>query len=154
MDFYFVRHGAARSAAEDPGRPLSDQGRKDVEQMARAAAAKGVRIFEILHSDKLRAKQTAEMMSRFLSPQNGMRETTGLSPDDDPLVAGAELETAKGSLMLVGHLPHLSRLASLLVTGDQEREIVDFPPASVVCLSFAEGSWNLEWTLAPGDVES
>ena len=129
MEFYLVRHGEARSEAKAPGRPLSDQGRKDVEQVARAAAAKGARISTILHSDKLRAKQTAEIMSQFLSPQNGIRKISGLSPEDDPLVARAELETAKGSLMLVGHLPHLSRLASLLVTGDQEREIVDFMSA-------------------------
>jgi phosphohistidine phosphatase len=75
-----------------------------------------------------------------------------LSPDDDPLIARAELQTVKGSLMLVGHLPHLSRLASLLVTGDQEREIVNFPTSSVTCLSYSGGSWSLEWTLAPENV--
>lgn len=152
MHFYLVRHGEARSAAEDPQRSLSDQGRKHAEEVARAAAAKGICIFEILHSDKLRAKQTAEIMSRFLSPQDGIREISGLSPDDDPLVARAELETAKGSLMLVGHLPHLSRLASLLVAGDQEREIVNFPTAAIVCVAYAEGSWQLQWILRPKEI--
>lgn len=154
MDFYLVRHGEARSAAEDPQRSLSEQGRKDVEQAARAVAAKGVRISAILHSDKLRAKQTAEIMSQFLSPQQGIREVRGLSPDDDPLVARAELEAAEESLMLVGHMPHLSRLTSVLVSGDPEQAIVSFPAAAVVCLSFAENSWRLEWTLTPEESES
>jgi phosphohistidine phosphatase len=81
-----------------------------------------------------------------------MREISGLSPEDDPLVAKAELEAAKGSLMLVGHLPHLSRLASLLLTGDEEREMVNFPAAAVVCLAYVEGSWQLQWILTPEEV--
>jgi phosphohistidine phosphatase len=152
MYFYLVRHGEARSEAEAPGRPLSDQGRRDVERVARALAAKGVCLSGILYSDKLRAKQTAEMISGFLSPPQGAREVGGLAPEDDPLIAKAELETAGDSMMLVGHLPHLGRLTSLLVAGDPERKIADFPAAGVVCLSYGAGSWKLAWTLTPENV--
>jgi len=149
MDFFLVRHGEAKLETEDPRRPLSDQGRRDVAKVARAAAAKGIKISGILHSDKLRAKETAEILAGFLSPVGGVREITGLSPEDDPLLAKTEIEAAEEPLMLVGHLPHLGRLASLLVVGDSEKKIVDFPAAAMICLSRAVGAWKLDWTLVP-----
>ncbi|MBI4489092.1 MAG: phosphohistidine phosphatase SixA [Deltaproteobacteria bacterium] len=149
MNFYLVRHGEAKAANEDPTRPLTDCGRKEVEKVARAVAAKEPEVFEILHSDKLRAKQTAEILAQSLSPRGGVREIIGLSPEDDPQVARVELEVAEAPLMLVGHLPHLSRLASMLVTGDTEKEIVGFPAAAILCLSRTEGGWEVRWTLVP-----
>src|ERR1700675_4810039 len=110
MDFFLVRHGEAKPDRDDPRRPLSDRGRTDVEKIARAAAAKKIKVAEILHSDKLRAKETAEILARFLSPAGGVRQISELAPEDDPLLAAAELEAAVASLMLVGHLPHLGRL--------------------------------------------
>jgi len=149
MDFYLVRHGTARAEAEDPKRPLSDRGRWEVGEVARSAVAKGIQVSQILHSDKLRAKETAEMLGRSLSPAEGVRETRGLSPEDDPWIAKAELEAAERSLMLVGHLPHLAKLASLLVTGDPEGGVIEFSPAAIVCLSRAGGKWEVSWALAP-----
>lgn len=149
MEFYLVRHGEARPEHEDPRRPLSDRGRKGVEKVARALAAKKINVAEILHSDKLRARETAEILARLLSPRGGLRQIRGLSPEDDPALAGGDLETADEPLMLVGHLPHLSRLVSLLVRGDPEIQPVDFTPAAVVCLSRTKGAWELRWTLTP-----
>jgi len=149
MEFYLVRHGEAKPASEDPARPLTDRGRKEVERVARAVAAKEIKVSEILHSDKLRAKQTAEILARLLCPSGGVREIGGLAPEDDPQVAKVEMEVSQEPLMLVGHLPHLSRLASLLVTGDAARDTVEFPSAAVVCLSRAESAWQVRWTLRP-----
>lgn len=149
MEFYLVRHGEARPEHEDPRRPLSDRGRKGVEKVARALAAKKINVAEILHSEKLRARETAEILARRLSPRRGLREIKGLSPEDDPIVAKGELDAAEEPLLLAGHLPHLGRLVSLLVKGDPEIHVVDFPPAAVVCLSRTKGAWKLRWTLTP-----
>ena len=149
MDFFLVRHGEAKPEYEDPQRPLSDRGRRDVERIARALSEKKIAGVEILHSGKLRAKQTAEIIARFLSPGRRARQITGLAPDDDPVLAEAELEAADGPVLLVGHLPHLGRLAALLVTGDAERSVVEFPPATVVCLSRVDGAWKVAWSLTP-----
>ena len=149
MDFFLVRHGEAKPEYEDPTRPLTDRGRQEVEKIARAVGAKNLAVSEIFHSGKLRAKQTAEIMARVVSPGRGVRKITGLAPEDDPVLAKAELEAAVASVMLVGHLPHLGRLAALLVTGDGERSVVEFPPASVACVSRAEGRWKLAWSLTP-----
>ena len=120
-----------------------------MEIVARAVRAKRAAVAEILHSGKLRARQTAEIMAWFLSPGRGVRQITGLAPEADPALAKAELEATDASLMLVGHLPHLGRLASLLVTGDGERSVVEFPPAAVVCVSRLGEVWHIEWSLAP-----
>jgi len=141
MDFYLVRHGEAKSEAEDPRRPLSDQGRKEVERVACTAGKRSLGVSQILHSDKLRARETAEILARYLSPPGGVHEIKGLGPQDDPLVAKAELEAAQSSLMLVG------RLVSMLVTEDPDKEVVDFPAAAIVCLSHGEGVWKVCWTL-------
>ena len=147
MDFYLVRHGEAKSEAEDPRRPLSDQGRKEVERVASTAGKRSLGVSQILHSDKLRARETAEILARYLSPPGGVHEIKGLGPQDDPLVAKAELEAAQSSLMLVGHLPHLGRLVSMLVIEDPDKEVVDFPAAAIVCLSHGEDVWKVCWTL-------
>jgi len=151
MDFFLVRHGEAKPEYEDPRRPLTVGGRARVEKVARAAAKK-IKIAEILHSDKLRAKETAEILAGVLSPARGVREISGLSPEDDPLIAKAEIETADQSLMMVGHLPHLNRLAALLLTGDSENTVVDFSPATMVCLSRGRGAWSVSWILGPESV--
>jgi phosphohistidine phosphatase len=51
--------------------------------------------------------------------------------------------------MLVGHLPHLSRLASWLLIGDPGKEILRFRNGGIVCLARAGGRWLLQWILAP-----
>lgn len=149
MDFYLVRHAQAKAADEDPKRPLSDRGHSEIEGVARAAAARGVRVSEILHSDKVRAKQTAEILAKFLSPRFGVRQIGGLSPEDDPVIAKAELDAANEPLVLVGHLPHLGRLASLLISGDSERLSINFATASMICFSRAAGRWEMTWSLSP-----
>lgn len=152
MDFYLARHGEAKSELENPRRPLSDHGRRQVEKVGRAAAAKGVRVSKILHSEKLRARETAETLARYLFVADGVFEVKGLGPEDDPFLFKADLETAGDSLMLVGHLPHLARLASLLVAGDVERSVTDFPPAAIVCLSRAPEKWEVKWIVTPQSV--
>ena len=147
MNFYLVRHGEAVSDTLDPRRPLSRIGQEQVERVARAVAARRARVLAIFHSGILRAEQTADIMARQLAPELGVRRITGLAPHDDPAIAKAELETSPASVMLVGHLPHLGRLAGLLINGDAERDAVEFAPATVVCVSYQSSLWRLVWVL-------
>ena len=149
MNFYLVRHGEAVSDTLDPRRPLSRIGQEQVERAARALAARQVQAPVIFHSGILRAQQTAEIIAGHLAPDLGVRRTTGLAPQDDPAIAKAELETAQASVMLVGHLPHMNRLAALLINRDADRDAVDFAPATIVCVSYQSSLWQLVWVLAP-----
>ncbi len=149
MPVYLVQHGEAKSDAEDPARPLTEWGREEVQRVARHAAALGLQVAEIRHSGKLRARQTAEIFAAALSPVRGIREMDGLAPADDAGKAQAEIESAVEPLMLVGHLPHLGRLASLLLIGGPEPEIIRFRNGAIVCLSRVEDRWLLQWILTP-----
>jgi phosphohistidine phosphatase len=149
MQVYLVQHGEAKTETEVPSRPLSDRGREEVQRVARHAAALGLQVAEIRHSGKLRARQTAEILAAALSPSHGVREMDGLGPTDDTGKARAEVESAQEPLMLVGHLPHLGRLASSLLVGGPEQEIIRFRNGAIVCLSNVNDRWLLQWILTP-----
>ena len=140
MELFLVQHGEAKSRDEDSARPLTDSGREDVRCVARAARRMSLQVRSIYHSGKLRALQTAEILSAELHPDSGPDELTGLTPNDDPHVVSGQLERLGSGTMLVGHLPHLSRLASLLVVGDPDRELIAFRNGGIVCLTGGPGS--------------
>jgi len=52
--------------------------------------------------------------------------------------------------MIVSHLPFLEKLASFLVAGDQEKSVVKFPTAGIVCLEKGGNEkWKIKWKLFP-----
>jgi len=148
MLLYLVQHGKARPKAENADRPLTDEGRRDVDAvlllMMRFGAITATRV---LHSGKLRAAQTAQRIaSRIDVP---MEEVDGLAPMDDPGTWQRRLAGATEDIMLVGHLPHLERLAALLLCGDPEGDTVRFFNAGIVCLEGEDRSWALRWAIPP-----
>jgi phosphohistidine phosphatase len=149
MEVYLVQHGEAKREEEDPARALTDRGKREAEGVARAAGRAGLALAEILHSGKRRAQETAEIFAVRLKPSRGVREAAGLAPMDDPAAAEGLIEGAAGPLMLVGHLPHMGRLASLLLAADPGKEIIAFRMGGIVCLSREEGGWRLRWMLTP-----
>ena len=149
MELYLVQHGEAVSEQEDPARPLSARGRREVEAVARAAARIGLRVELIVHSDKLRARQTAEVLAAALRPARGTHQLPGLAPGDDQEAALRVVEGASGPLMLVGHLPPLARLAGLLLAGDADREVVAFRMGAVVALERSEAGFRLRYVITP-----
>ncbi|RLC93102.1 MAG: phosphohistidine phosphatase SixA [Chloroflexi bacterium] len=150
MEVYLVQHGEAKSEAEDPGRPLTDKGRSDVELVATRVGCLGLEVTRILHSGRLRARQTAELIADQVMPPCGVAEQEGLGPSDSPEKAKQLVLEAQEPLMIVGHLPHLSRLASSLVVGDPTKEVVGFTMGGVVCLRSVDGGWVVAWALVPG----
>jgi phosphohistidine phosphatase len=149
MNMYLVRHGEAVSAELDPERPLTRAGREEVERVAQMAAAKNIQVAAVFHSGILRAKQTAEILAGHLRLTDKVQQLSGLLPQDDPAIAKAELQTAEQPLMLVGHLPHIGRLAALLISGTAESEVVGFAPATVVCCRQGGSKWQIAWALTP-----
>ena len=112
-----MRHGETVSGMPDWQRVLSDKGRAQSSAMAQSARRHGVSVAWVYHSGILRAQQTAELVAAVLAPEKGVREISGLCPDDDPWILKAQLDVTTQSVLLVSHLPYLSRLAGLMVTG-------------------------------------
>jgi phosphohistidine phosphatase len=150
MQLYLIQHGAAKSEAEDPQRSLTAEGTKTVERMAQYLSHVTLLIDRIEHSDKQRARQTAEIMAAHLHPAEAARQVAGLAPNDDVSPMRELLQNESKSLMIVGHLPYLSRLVSALLGLQQERSLVAFQMGGVVHLERDEnGEWRVRWILAP-----
>jgi phosphohistidine phosphatase len=133
----------------DPKRALTRAGREQVERVARRAAEKAVAVSAICHSGILRAQQTAEIFARHLAPDQGVKLLAGLRPNDDPAIMAAELTLAERPLLLVGHLPHMGRLASLLSGGNPDVHLMVFQPATLACLTRNGNIWQLAWSIDP-----
>ncbi|MEW6003381.1 MAG: phosphohistidine phosphatase SixA [Nitrospirota bacterium] len=150
MFLYLVQHAEAKREEEDPSRGLSGKGRQDIRKVASHAAKLNLKLSQIFHSGKTRALQTAEVLAGNLKPEKGISQTDGIAPLDDPRIWGERLKGMREDIMLVGHLPHLGKLASLLISGDPERNIVSFKMAGIICLKRDEGgNWFLQWMITP-----
>jgi len=150
MTLYLVRHAQPKAKEEDSQRPLSSQGRSDIQKVATFLGDRGIPVSRIIHSGKLRARQTAEALAERLKATGSVSETDGLAPLDDPTVWAGRLADTDEDLMLVGHLPHMSKLAALLITGGADQPVVMFKPGGVVCLERDdEGRWSLRWMVVP-----
>lgn len=150
MKLYLVQHGLAKSEEEDPERSLSDKGIYQSEKLAGHLASLHIGVDCIFHSPKLRARETALILARQLKPSGLAAQRDGLAPKDDPAIWEERLQDEDGEIMLVGHLPHLARFASLLLCGDSERDIISFKNSGVACLdSGDDSSWSVSWMLVP-----
>lgn len=149
MNLYLVQHGEAVTKEIDPGRPLSERGRQDVVRVVRFAAENcRMDLSHIHHSGKLRARQTADILAESLDLPEPV-EIDGLAPLDDPTIWSCRLQDLADSIMLVGHLPHLARLAGVLLCGGPETVPIAFRMGGMVALAREEGKWALQWMLVP-----
>ena len=149
MELFLVQHAESRPKEEDPDKSLTDDGVTAAQQIANWAARAEIQVDEIRHSGKMRAEQTAAILAEALPAQVGLNAVAGINPLDDPAPLAEELQSQQDSIMLVGHLPFLSRLAGILLAGDPERELVAFENAGIVCLQRAGGEWLLRWAMVP-----
>ena len=152
MDVYLMQHGLAVPADVDPDRPLTEAGREAVTRVARHAAACGVSIDRILHSGKTRAAQTAAILGAELGCRD-VERVAGLKPSDpvDAVATALVDRDHAGSLGLVGHMPSLERLASLLVAGDPGAHSIAMRNAGLVKLvpAAAGPRFSVEWIITP-----
>jgi phosphohistidine phosphatase len=148
MLLYVLRHGEAKPKSEDPERGLTDRGRDQVSAVCAVFSRIDPKIDAIWHSGKNRAEQTASILGASLKMGNRVQSRSGLGPNDPvhPLVH--ELEQRDSGLVIVGHLPQLGKLISVLLIGS-ERNLLDLPSAGLVCLERSEQSWLLNWFLTP-----
>jgi len=130
-----VQHAEAKSKKEDPERRITERGREETIRVAKFFKENiGLQVDRIVHSTKTRAKQTAEILAQYLNPTKGVSQESDLEPTADPNIWSEKLRRTNENIMIVGHLPHLSRLLSILILGTPEIEIVKFRYSNIVCL--------------------
>mgnify|MGYP001827475917 CR=1 FL=1 len=150
MRIYLTQHGLAVPKDVDPDRPLNEQGRKDVQRLAGFLDNAGIRVGQVLHSGKTRAEQTATILAEALLSTGEPQEHAGLGPKDPLEKVSPEIAFWSVDTLIVGHLPYLGRLASLLLVSDPDRPAIALQPGSMACLEKdAEGHWVLAWMVRP-----
>lgn len=151
MKLYLVQHGEARAETQDPQRPLTGRGEDEVRRVSQGAKRLNLRPSKILHSGKLRAKQTAEAIAEGLGLSHSPPQSVqGLNPTDDVRPWAGRISDQTEDLMLVGHLPFLEKLASYLLCGNEDAKLVRFQYGAIACLEQNENrGWAVRWILTP-----
>lgn len=146
MKLYLMRHGQAASPQVDPQQGLSEEGRREIEQLAKRLAGQGIRFGQAFHSDKVRAQQTAQIMVSTISPNVVPQMRSGLKPNDDPHLLLADIESWQKDTLIASHLPFVPGLLAELIKQPQG---MGFVPGSIICLSKINDGWQIEWIESP-----
>ena len=149
MYLYLIQHGEAKSESEDPNRSLTERGRTETLRVANKARKLGVNPYKILHSEKLRARQTAEIMADILGIKK-VEIAQGLNPNDNVHPWAKHISKENQDIMIVGHLPFMGRLVSLLLCGNENTGVIHFRYSAIGCLEQKQGNkWSVHWILTP-----
>jgi len=143
----------ARTGQSDALRPLTSEGRGEMEAIARRLSVEIESLDVLAASPLVRAVQTAEIVAAACG-MGAPETTTSLVPEAPP----EEFEKwcgalgAKGIVAVVGHEPHLSSLVTWLMTGRRESR-VRLRKGGACLLEFESearrDSGTLSWLLTP-----
>ena len=142
MKLYLLQHGECESKEINEERPLTKKGRIDIEKLSKLGPFPVSCVF---HSGKLRAKQSAEI----IAGNSVVKQKNNLAPNDDIQPLLDEIKKSNDDLMIVGHLPFLSKLSSELLAGNQNKPIISFKQGSLLCLERIEDDWIVLFFIIP-----
>ena len=148
-----MQHGQAVDEQEDPARPLSRDGVSQIQASARAIQRLGLAFDIIICSPKRRSHQTAALVAETIRyPYSDILESDSVLPQAEPEALLKKLAQMIGDkILVVGHLPNLSRLVSTLLVS--EKEIVRFENGGLVCIEKKADSNILVSALSAGQMQ-
>jgi phosphohistidine phosphatase len=146
MKLYLMRHGQAANKDVDPEQGLTNYGKSAIEQLAHKLLDQGMRFSQVMHSEKTRARQTAEIMSHIISPDAALQQRKNLTPNSDPADLLEEINDWSDGTLVVSHLPFIPNLLKRLVDSHQ---VIALEPGTVVCLSKKGPQWQVDWIMSP-----
>lgn len=153
MKLYLMRHGEALSPQKDPERGLTDNGKLKIEGVATHLQNMGVTFSQIFHSKKKRARETAEIMKRIISPDVIPTLHQHITPNDEPNLIIDELNSWEKDTLITSHLPYVPNLMTQLTGQDAYLSAISFETGTVVCLEKDDNSnWNVKWATSPSEV--
>jgi phosphohistidine phosphatase len=159
VDVYLVRHAIADRRdfvrwPNDDERPLTARGIARFQSAARGLGRIVREVEVVLASPYRRAWETAEILHDEIAwpvPERCPDLEASRAPDAalDVLLGVRD----RSSAALVGHEPYLSRLASLLLSGEEDAIHVELKKGGVALLAFAgdprPGGALLRWSVTP-----
>lgn len=149
MKLYLAQHAHAVAKEQDPQRPLAVDGLADAKKMANFLTHSRIRVQRVIHSGKLRARQTAEILAASIAPGVEIEESGLLDPNDNPAAFDWQSDSWDRDTLIVGHLPFMARMVAQLLIDDGERVLVEYHPGTIVCLEHNGESWRLAWMIRP-----
>jgi phosphohistidine phosphatase len=150
MRLFLIRHAHAVGADENAARPLSPRGREQVLSLAEFLQRSGLFQPESFwHSALDRSRQTAELLARRLRPNAPLTCMPDLEPEANPRATVRRIKSETGALAIVGHEPHLSALATLLVAGKTDPAAFVMKKCSALALEGVGGFWSVRWHVSP-----
>jgi phosphohistidine phosphatase len=150
MKLYLAQHAKAASKQVNPQRPLTEEGCRDIQKVAVFIKPLNLCVDYLWHSGKRRAAETAEILAEVIEIKKAKIARGGLGPNDDVTVLRNELVFSQQDIMIVGHLPFLSKLVSLLLAGSESADTVVFRNGGIVCLNRSEtNQWQIDWMVTP-----
>jgi phosphohistidine phosphatase len=156
MTLYILRHATAEEAGpdgDDSSRRLTDRGGEKMREAAAGMRALKLKFDLILTSPITRASETAEIVAAAYSNDPVPQVLPALATGIPPSGAASALKPFAdyGDVMIVGHEPQLSALASLLVTGSADVLKVRLKQGGCIALDFPDrferGHAELLWMM-------
>ncbi len=163
MDCVFIRHGMAVEQEEWDGleehRPLTEKGKKRVQQAAAGLASLNLLPTHFLSSPFVRARETATVIRAVLRPSIKVKLLDELAPGSTPERVFAILRTLPSDAVVicVGHEPLLGQVAGILLCGSPSQGF-SLKKAGAACIHIADPKtlWQglLRWWLQPGQLRA
>jgi len=156
MMLYILRHAAAEEAAssgDDGARKLTERSKEKMLGAAAGFRAMGLKFDAILTSPLVRATETAELVASAYDnsppPQVVPALATGIAAAE--AVAALRAFSRHDDVMIVGHEPQLSAIASILLTGAGDAAHLKLKTGGCIAIDlparFERGGGELRWML-------
>jgi len=163
MKLILIRHGIAedkddfaRTGKSDDLRPLTAEGVARMNEIARGLAQTVSRISVIASSPLVRARQTADTVEEQF-PAAQREVIAAMAPDEryDAFLDWLRTKETARCIAAVGHEPHISGLATWLLTGGNE-PVLEMKKGSALLIEFDSevraGAGQLRWFLTPAQL--
>ncbi len=152
MHLFIVRHGEyVRNGSRDP--PISASGMKQASEAGVVITQHSRNVRAVYTSPVGRAVMTADIVSGIVGAPRIVLDCLEPEADPDGFIEVLR-ETADSDVVVVGHLPNLKRIFSLLCSTDNP-ELPHFECGGVTSLELLQhGEFNFrpEWTLTSDQV--
>lgn len=166
MQILLIRHAIVEDTEEfahigghGDDRPLTETGRKRMRKGANRLRSQVQTIHVLACSSLLCARETADIISRAFS-DTPVIERKDLAPDShtmDSILDWLKSCSPTETVALVGHAPHLSLLAGMLLVGSPQ-PLLFLKKGGVALIDFDKtieaGAGVLRWVLTPAQLRS
>ena len=137
MRLLLIRHGSAEMNQDDDLRPLTEAGRQEAAIIAGWIKKLPFEQPTIWHSEKVRAKEAAGIILETTGWESKLSEVPGLSPSSPVDVMATRIAAEDSDLVIVGHMPFMSSMASELVTRSSSHSYWNFETCAALYLERA-----------------